>query len=298
MRPVTAVLIAVTLLGAGGAAFTAKKFIERRAAQAVELQEKAKRDIPVLVAARPLQQGAILKDSDLRWDMWPVFTAEASKVVVQTPGKAILDHLPAKGLARAVMAGEPIRSDMVFDAGKGSLMPGVLSPGMRAVGITVNAASAASGFVLPGDRVDVILILDTSKGGGAKMPGGGRYVAETVLQNVRVLAVDQTLASENAPKPKGKKAAAKPKKGEAGAEETGPTTIAMVGRTVAVEVTIEQAEQVLIAARVGDLALALRSLAQGTEGDPRGVPYATDVSTSKALQAVHGGAPRVIRGGQ
>jgi pilus assembly protein CpaB len=297
MRPVTAVLIAVTLLGAGGAAFTAKKFIERRAAQAVEMQEKAKRDVPVLVAARAIEQGTLLKEEDLRWDPWPVFTAEAAKVVVRLPDKKILDHLPGKGLARTVMAGEPIRPEMVFDAGKGSLMPGVLSPGMRAVGITVSAASAASGFVLPGDRVDVILILDTSKG-GAPMPGGGRYVAETVLQNVRVLAVDQILASAQAPKPKGKKAAAKPKKGEDVAEDKGPATIAMVGKTIAVEVSSEQAEQVLIAAKVGSLALALRSLAQGTEDEPRGVPYATDLTTSKALQAAHGGAPRVIRGGQ
>lgn len=294
MRPVTTILIAVSLLAAGGATFVGKRLIEKRAADAVERQAELARDVEVLVAARDVAQGRMLKNEDLRWDRWPLATVEATGVVRRNGTKAPLDHLSGQALRRNIVAGEPITEAAVFTPGKGGLMPGLISPGMKAVGIVVNAASTASGFVLPGDVVDVILTVDIAKAGG-QLPGGGRIVAETILGGVRVLAVDQEFGGEGASKSTTKKSRKKQEEAPPGEE---PKDVAMVGKTVAIEVTDEQAQRVLAAQTAGKLSLALRSLADGTEDMPRGVAFVADVDASRAIRAGLGGGVRVIKGGQ
>lgn len=295
MRPVTTILIAVSLLAAGGATFVGKRVIEKRSADATARQEELSRDVEVLVAARDIPQGILLKNEDLRWERWPLGTVEVTKVIRRDGTKAAIDHLEGKALKRSVVAGEPVTEAVVFLPGKGGLMPGLISPGMKAVGITVTAASSASGFVLPGDFVDVILTVDVKKTGGT-LPGGGRIVAETILSGVKVLAVDQDFGSgDGNVKSTTKKSKKKKQQEEAGEDAK---DVAMVGKTVAIEVTGDQAHRVLAAQTAGKLSLALRSMAEGTEDVPRGADFASDLDVSRALKAGFGGGVRVIKGGQ
>ncbi|MGE5547812.1 MAG: Flp pilus assembly protein CpaB [Solirubrobacterales bacterium] len=298
MRPITSILIAISLVAAGGITYAGKKVLENSAREAARKQDELKRDIEVLVAARDLPQGHLLKGDDLRWDRWPLATANMVQVITRQDGKDVLDHLPGRTLRRTVMMGEPMPATAVFNPGKAGPMPAMIAAGKKAVGITVNAASTASGFVLPGDFVDVILTVDLSKAGGG-LPGGGRYVAETILSGVRVLAVDQEYSPESKSSAKSttKKAKAKKKPEKDPSDET-PEDAAMVGKTVAIEVTADEAERVLAAQAAGKLSLALRSMAEGTEDEGRGIPYATDVSTSQALRRAQSGGVKIIKGGE
>lgn len=288
MRPITIILIVVSLLAGFGAVFLGKRYLERSAREAAARQEEMRRDVDVLVAAKDLQQGHMLVDGDLAWVPWPVPTARAAKVVTRQDGKAPLDLVPARYLRRNVIAGEPVTDKLVFKPGTGGLMPGMLEPGMKAIGVRVTAASAASGFVLPGDRVDVIL---TMKHSG---PGGAGVFSETVLADVRIMGVDQEITSTG----ERSKSSSKTKKKSKEAPEEEKASVAMVGRTVALEVTAAQARRLLAADTSGSLSLVLRSLAAGTEEEERGVPFATDLDASRALKEAAEGGPKVIRGGQ
>jgi len=296
MRPMTIILIAGTLLAAGGATFMAKQAIEARAQENAERQAELARDVDVLVAAKSLPMGRQLREQDLRWDRWPTATVEATQVITRQEGRPALDHLGGSVLRRGVMTGEPVTKAVVFVPGEAGLMPGLIRPGMKAVGIVVNAASSASGFILPGDLVDVVLTLDLSRSMGGILKSGGRYVAETILHNVRVLAVDQDVE----PNGSGRSTVRKSTKSSASEDESdGEASMAMVGKTVALELTAEQTERVLAAQVSGKLSLALRSLAEGVER-PEGdfMPFVSDVEVSQALKSASSGKVRVIRAGQ
>lgn len=300
MRPLTIILIAVALLAGGGATFMAKRVVEMRARESAGEQAELVRDVDVLVAANTLPMGRRLREQDLRWDRWPTETVEATHVIARQEGRAALDHLKGRVLRRGVVAGEPLTEAAVFEPGEGGVMPELISPGKKAIGIVVNAATSASGFILPGDLVDVVLTLDLSRTTGSALPSGGRFVAETILQNVRVLAVDQSIE----PTPSGRSTVRKSTSsasGKGGADGEGGESenIAMVGKTVALEVTSEQAERVLAAQVSGKLSLVLRSLAREPEIVARnGAPYVSDVEVSQALKSASAGKVRVIRAGQ
>lgn len=301
MRPLSAVLIAVALLGAGGATLTAKKVIEKRAQESAARQEEMKRDVEVLVLARNLNQGHVLEDSDLKWERWPLVTAQATKVVTREEGKTPLEHLsPGTVLRRAMLAQEPIFSDSVFKPGKHGLMPGLIAPGMRAVGIKVDAEAAVSGFVLPGDRVDVLALIDLSKTASSRSSGGARFVGETILEDVKVLAIDQEFSpsesGSKSSKTKKKKKDEKKKDDKDKEVDAVPGEVAMVGKTVAVEVTPAQAERLLAAKGSAKLSLALRSLADGTEQEPRGIPFTSDLDASVGIRYAGGNGIRIIKG--
>lgn len=300
MRPMTIILIAVALLAGGGATFMAKQVLEARAQESAERQAELARDVDVLVAANVLPMGRRLRAQDLRWDRWPTATVEATRVVTRQEGRPPLEHLQGTVLRRSVVPGEPITESAVFEPGKGGLMPGLIGPGKKAIGIVVSAATSASGFILPGDFVDVVLTLDLNMTKGGGLPSGGRYVAETILQEVRVLAVDQDV-EPNGTGGSTVRRSTKPTSRDSGSdsEDGQPENIAMVGKTVALEVTSEQAERVLAAQVSGKLSLVLRSLAHGPENQiANSVPFVSDVEVSRALKSASSGRVRVIKAGQ
>lgn len=298
MRPVTIILVVMALLAAGGAGIFAKKAIDKKAREAVAAQADIQRDVEVLVAARDIAQGSLLKEIDLRWDRWPIGAADPLRVFIRQEGRSGLAHLPGNALRRNVIAGEPLSGGLVFHPGKNAgLMPGMISPGKRAVGITVTAASTASGFVLPGDLVDVILTIDMKKQGSDHLPGGGRIASETVLTNVRVLAVDQEIARDGAMKKMAAKKAKpkdKPKDKEEGED---PDAVAFLGKTVALEVDPADAERLISAQATGTLSLALRGIIEGEEEPAPRPPFMADVNISKALRSAASGGPKIIKGG-
>jgi pilus assembly protein CpaB len=216
--------------------------------------------VAVIAMAHAVRAGNLLKSDDL-----------TSKTVpkTETPEGALVDSADARrdlvgGMVRhSLSTGDALRAVDVMRPGDHGFLAAVLQSGMRAVTVGVDVVSGTAGLIWPGDRVDVVL---TQAMSDASLPPGRRFAAETVLQNVRVIAIDRLLvegADAAAPDPQG-------------------------ARTVTLEVTAEQAERVQVAERIGRLSLTVRSADQ-TAAQERQVDappiWASDVS-------------RVLTGGQ
>lgn len=289
MRPLTIALVAGALLATGGVALVAEKMIRSAADEAAARERTIPAQVDVLVAARDLPQGRILGDTDLRWDRWPKVTADATQVIARTVGKELRAHLPGTATRRALVAGEPVVAAAVFNPGDGGgFMSQMIAPGKKAVGVTVTAASTASGFILPGDLVDVILTIDLQKA-EVVLPSGGRFASQTILRSVKVLAVDQSLDASDA-KPVKRRRSSKKEEGEAVADKDAvpPEEIAIVGKTVALEVTPVEAERVMAAQAAGTLSLSLRSFAVDE----------TQREGTTGLRSATGGGVKVVKGGE
>jgi pilus assembly protein CpaB len=171
--------------------------------------------------------------------------------------------------ARAELFGAMVRQTLlqhqvvlpadVMRPGDHGFLAAVLTPGRRATSVGVDAVSGTAGLIWPGDHVDLIL---TEEVADPKVPGARRIAAETVLKDVRVIAIDQQLVQG------GNQAA--------GAEPA--------SRTVTLEVTPEDAEKVNVAARLGKLSLAVRPVDAAPSADTGGAhPVTWDTSVSTAL---------------
>jgi pilus assembly protein CpaB len=190
--------------------------------------------VDVLVAKSDIGLGQSVKPEDLQWQTWPAATASNSFIRRNERPEATTQI--AGSIARApFIAGEPIRELKLVRADGSGFMAAILPTGMRAISTEITPETAAGGFILPNDRVDVIL----SK--HEKNPDNRGSMTDTVnseiiLTNIRVLAIDQ------APK-----------------EKEGQN--ALVGRTVTLELKPEQTETLARARQSGTLSLALRSIA-------------------------------------
>jgi pilus assembly protein CpaB len=231
-------VLSLALLMSGGTVVLTQQWLQGAVRQAqVEARAKATPTTPVaanrvLVAARPLSAGTILKADQLRWQAWP---ADAATGAYLTDANTRLDQVAGSVARTGLDAGEPLTAARVVQPGDRGFMAAVLQPGYRAVTVNVSASSGVAGFVLPGDRVDVILSrpLDAGSGAGAK-----RFVGETVLTDVRVLGMDQR---------------------STGAKDEKKDVI--VPQTATLEVTPKGAEVIAVTRQLGELSLSLRSLA-------------------------------------
>lgn len=269
MRPIAIVLV-VAALAAGLTAFLAKAWLDRQTAgqpaQAVAAVTE------VLVAAREISPGTVLGGDDLRYEAWPA-SAITPRLTVRRPGEDAKAQALGLVARRGLAEGEPFTVAATFRQDSAGVLAGVLTPGMRAVSIAITNASAVSGFITPGDKVDVVLSTDMQRAleGGDKQSAGNmflqRYAAETILADVRVLAIDQQIT-----------------RGRDGA--------AIQGKTATIEVSPKQAEIVTAAGMLGTLQLVLRGLpapgAPPAEAEPDAVGFTSDTETSKALQALLG----------
>ena len=210
MRLVMIALILVALLAAGGAAVMVKRILDSQAeAQAklssVKVEEPA---VYVLVADETVPIGTTLTQGALRWQKWPDDNIGESFISAEKEDAKALTKLVGATMRQDAAAGTPITEEMVFRRGKAGFLAGMIADGMRAVSVAVDATSGAAGFILPGDRVDVVLTFNArelARGYGKSEPGEGsddegsnpadtgpaKYTSETVLQNLRVLAIDQ-----------------------------------------------------------------------------------------------------------
>jgi len=197
---------------------------------------------------------------------------------------------PAGSIARrAILAGEPIAIDSFVRPGDRGVAAAIVNPGMRAISVPISTESAAAGFIVPGDHVDVVLTSNIRQAMADQLEQGQKsnvlvsYAAETILRDVRVLAIDQKLAR---------------------AAEDGP---AVIGKTAMLEVTPKDAEKLEAASMLGKLSLILRSMIKVAQpasdaGDAPG-DFTADLETSRALARMNGKAGtgnrvRVNRGGQ
>jgi len=226
----TARIVVLSLaLGAGGfAAYLARGTDSTPAPQPVVQLPT----VEVLVAKSDIGLGQSVKPDDLQWQTWPAATASNNFIRRNDQAEAMKNV--AGSIARApFIAGEPIREAKLVKANGSGFMAAILPTGMRAISTEISAETGAGGFILPNDRVDVIL---TRREKVADKSGTDAVNSEIILPNVRVLAIDQ------APK-----------------EKEGQN--AVVGKTVTLELKPEQAETLARARQGGTLSLALRSIA-------------------------------------
>ena len=227
----TARIVVLTIaVGAGGiAAYLASGSDNTPPEPTAQLQTAE-----VLVAKSDIGLGKSLTPEDVEWQTWPAATTNAGFLRRTERPEAATQVLGS--IARApFIAGEPIREPKLVKADGSGFMAAILPTGMRAISTEISPETGAGGFILPNDRVDVILS-KREKAPGGRSGAPDLVTSEIVLSNVRVLAIDQ------APK-----------------EKDGQN--AVVGKTVTLELKPEQAETLARARQTGTLALALRSIA-------------------------------------
>ncbi|WP_334387567.1 Flp pilus assembly protein CpaB [Bradyrhizobium sp. AZCC 2262] len=224
------VFVLIIALGAGGVAAYLARGTEDKSLPVAEPVAQLP-TVEILVAKSDIGLGQPVKPEDLQWQTWPASTAGSNLVNRASRAEAIKEI--AGSIARSpFIAGEPIREQKLVKANGSGFMAAILPTGMRAISTEISPETGAGGFILPNDRVDVILTKREKNpdGKGADVPQ-----SEIILSNIRVLAIDQ------APK-----------------EKEGNNTL--VGRTVTLELKPEQAELLARSRQNGTLALALRSI--------------------------------------
>ncbi len=229
MKPARIAIIGVALMcGLGAFMLTSRKaptqVVTISAPKPVSLTDE------ILVMNADVSMGTlILKNKDFRWQAWPK-EASSSYMIKrseQPTGEADVDGSIVRG---NFLAGEPVRKDKLIKGSGSGFLSAILPTGMRAMAINIDSsgANAAGGFILPNDRVDILRTFKDETAGNA-------FTTETVLTNVRVLAIAQTVQEEN-----GKKT--------------------LSGNTATLELDPKQVETITLAQRTGSLSLALRSL--------------------------------------
>lgn len=228
MRSSTIVMIGFAVVFGLLAVFFAQSWLNSQAEMRLrnlEANKKPAATQTIVVAAKPLRFGNELGTMSLREIPWPEDSVPAGAF-------AKISDLTSTGrrvVLTAIEANEPILASKITGSGQRATLSATLSEGMKAVTIRVNDVEGVAGFVLPGDRVDVMLTRQQDKGSAA---------ADVVLQNIKVLAVDQ-VADERADKPS-------------------------VAKAVTLEVEVTSAQKLALAATVGTLSLALRKAGEAT----------------------------------
>ncbi len=268
MRVLIVGIIVLSLGVAGVATYLITTFKTPEAIDKLQ-EEKAPLKIKVLVANQDLPIGAVLTEQAMSWQAWveealnEQFTAVDNE---QQQAERMREF--AGGIVRRVIhAGEPILASKLFKRDEPGFLAGMLEPGMRAVSISVTAVTGASGFIFPGDYVDVVLTHDKirevmqkriKKSPKTKAPLTILSTAsETILRHIRILATGQKVDQFD-------------------------TTALIVG-TVTLELTPKQAEMVATAKSMGKLSLVLRSQEEG-EIEEGPLTFTTDVEVSPFLK--------------
>lgn len=220
------ILLAGALLVAGVTAFMARSMFSGGGVATAAAAPVAPIGNEVLVAAKPLPLGTIITADMLVFQPWPKDMVEKAYFLKEEIEPA---KLVGKVVRHTVMAGQPIAQGSLIGPGENGFLAAALGPGMRATTVSLSDTSGVGGFLFPGDRVDVILTQEVT-GEGPTL-----RTSETIVRNLRVLAIDQRM------------------------DDT--TTEAKVGRTATLEVTPKLAEKIAVAETIGTLSLSLRSIA-------------------------------------
>jgi pilus assembly protein CpaB len=263
VRSSTLVMIAVAVLFGLLAVFVAQAWLNNQADARMRSLDAQKRPVTtrtIVVAARPLRFGVELTADAVREVPW---TAEA----LPAGAFAQISELLQGGkrvVLTAIEPNEPVLAIKVTGAGQRATLSALVGEGMKAVTIRVNDVEGVGGFVLPGDRVDVVMTQQSDKGSAS---------TQVVLQNTRVLAIDQ-VADERAANP-------------------------TVAKAVTLEVSMIDAQKLWLAASVGNLSLLLRKAGETVAANTRRVTM-KDLSDDASAPRDDGGVAKVVvtRGGQ
>jgi pilus assembly protein CpaB len=238
------------LIAFGGATLIALVVAMMMSAMLKGGREKDKKPVEVaqvqiMVATAPIKTGEMLSDKNVKWQTWPE-SATFPGVIRRVDKQKLADAANGRAI-RPIAANEPVVSNAIVK-GDGNFMAAMLTPGKRAMAIKVAAHTMAGGFINPGDYVDVLLtyraryeVKASDKDVQANLEAIfndelDKQATEIVLQNIRVLAIDQR------------------------ASKSEESTSAKVGKTITLEVDDRQMEILALANEIGDLSLALRSL--------------------------------------
>lgn len=231
--------------------------------------------VEIAVAAQALPLGTELTSKNVIWKKMPKEAAYSGSINRQD--KQAVEQLGKGRLRREVAAGEPILTSALVASGQGNVLAAGMKSGMRAVAIKASAESMVGGFINPGDYVDVILsyqVDQTAEDSATENPVE-KHATETVLENVKVLAIDQMAQK---------------------ADDT-----AKVGRTVTLEVSQKGAEKLALASQMGELSLSLRALGDTEISKAKKRGLTTDVQVSSVLQEINrnkrrsGGNTNIVR---
>jgi pilus assembly protein CpaB len=268
----TLLLAACALGSAGVTGLLVNNWLDRQRAQMqVRPVVPPAPEAMVLVSRRTVGAGTLLKPEHLEWRAWPrdgLIEAYAVK------GQATPEGFTGAVVRRGLAAGEPITAERVVKPGERGFLAAVLTPGARALSVPVSPAAGVSGLVLPGDRVDLIVTHQITERAIDGSERTLRRASETLLTDIRVLAIGQKTDEENG----------KP----------------IVANTATVEVTPKQAEIVSLAIEMGKLSLSLRSLALDDEADATtvrnaGFSYTRDTDISRLIRPSQKAADQVVQ---
>jgi pilus assembly protein CpaB len=230
MKAARLVVLGVAVAAGGIAAFLAAS--NKESAPPPPPQAAPLETVDVLVAQSDLTRGQVIEGGDIGWQTWPAAAANSSFIKKSDQPNAP-DQFIGAIVRVGMVAGDPIRGPYVVMAKGSGFMAAVLPQGMRAAAIDISPESSAGGFILPDDRVDVVLTRRDKA--SEKATGVEKFVSDTVLRNVRVLAIDQTIDDKGGIK-------------------------TVLGKTATLELTEPQAETLTLSHQLGTVSLTLRSI--------------------------------------
>jgi pilus assembly protein CpaB len=259
MKPARILILGVAVVAAGLAGVLAMS-LAGRGSVVTQVQQVVEKEptVNVLVSSANLPVGARLDDKSAHWMAWPTGGVVQGFITETDKPEAIKD-LQGAVVRMPIFEGEPIRAEKIADSNS-RIMSSLLPSGKRAVATEISVATGAGGFILPNDRVDLIMV--------RKEKSGDKYLTETVLNNVRVLAIDQQV------------------------QEKDDGSKAVVGTTATLELTPDQTKVLAVAQQKADRqSLALRSVADAREPDTKAADYLLSGDNgSSIVQVIKSGA--------
>ncbi len=223
--------------------------------------------IQILVAAKDLTVGRIVKEGDFKWQDWPEDSMFVGAVIRDGSEKPIE---AAQGkLLRSLSQGQPVHTALVVEDDGGKFLSANIAKGMRAVSISVSKTILADRMIRPADYIDIILTHSVRVDSRNNAEAGNlinRYATETILENIKILAIDRDDTSAVDEEVDGKK-----NKKKSSAKKA----------ILTLEVSPDNAEKLLLAQKMGSLGIALRSI--GDDADPASDQATTDVGLSRVM---------------
>lgn len=258
MKPARIIILTVAVVAAGLAGLLA---MQMGGGTVQEIVRQAP-TVNVLVSAANLPVGSRLNEEALRWVGWPESGIVQGLITDRERPQAI-SELNGSVVRLPLFEGEPVRPEKVADSSS-RIMSSLLPAGKRAVATEISVATGAGGFVLPNDRVDVIMV---------RKADDGSFRTEDILSNIRVLAIDQQI------------------------QENEDGSKAVVGTTATLELTPDQAKVITVAQQMASrLSLALRSVADAQEPDTTAPDYLLAGGDKGQVQVIKSG--QIVTGAQ